>query len=64
MPLSIVRDGKPREVNVPLRADGNFVMPFLAGKYPRYFIFGPMVFMSASQELLYSLAEGPFAAPS
>ncbi len=60
--LSIVRDGKPREVDVPLRADGNFVMPFLAGKYPRYFIFGPMVFMSASQELLYSLAEGPFAA--
>ena len=61
MRLSIIRDGKPREVDAPVRADGNFVMPFLAGKYPRYFICGPMVFMPASQELLHSLADSSFA---
>ena len=60
MRLTIVRDGKPREVDAPVRTDGNFVVPFLAGKYPRYFIYGPMVFMPASQELLHVLTDVSF----
>ncbi len=31
------------------------MIPFLLGKYPRYFIYGPMVFMPASQELTLRL---------
>ena len=30
-------------------------MPFLRGSYPRYFIHGPLVFMGASQKLIYSI---------
>ena len=50
--LTVFRDGKTRELQVPLQADGNFVIPPLLDKYPRYFIYGPMVFMPASRELM------------
>jgi S1-C subfamily serine protease len=58
VPLTIVRDRKASQVQVPVRSDGNFVIPFLRGSYPRYFVCGPMVFMSASQELSGRLAAG------
>jgi S1-C subfamily serine protease len=61
--LTILRDRKPREVEVPLRTDRNLVIPFLLDKYPRYFICGPMVFMPASQELTTRLAASAWAAP-
>ena len=54
--LTIFRDGKTSEVQVPVRPDGNFVMPPLFGKYPRYFIYGPMVLMPASQDFALRLA--------
>ena len=59
--LTIFRDRKPLDVQVPVRPDGNFVMPFLMGKYPRYFIYGPMVFMPASQELMTRWLAGSWA---
>jgi S1-C subfamily serine protease len=54
--LAILRDGKPGEAKVPLRTDGNFLMPPLLGKYPRYFIYGPMVLMPASQDFALRVA--------
>jgi S1-C subfamily serine protease len=48
---TILRDGKTLDVDVPVRPDANLVMPYLMDKYPRYFVFGPMVFSAASQEL-------------
>lgn len=56
VPLTVFRDRKLSEVQVPVRPDGNFVMPFLMEKYPRYFICGPLVFMPASQNLIHGLA--------
>ena len=53
--LTILRDRKTSEVEVPVRADADYVVPFLFGQYPRYFIYGPMVFMPASQELTLRL---------
>jgi S1-C subfamily serine protease len=53
--LTIFREKKSQEVNVPVPPDGNLVVPFLRGKYPRYFICGPMVFMPASQDLVQRL---------
>jgi S1-C subfamily serine protease len=53
--LSIIRDRKSLDVEVPVRADGDYVMPFLLGRYPRYFIYGPVVFMPAYQDLAYRL---------
>ena len=60
--VSVFRDRKTREVNLPVRTDGDLVVPFLMDKYPRYFVCGPMVFMQATQELGYLLASasGPY----
>jgi S1-C subfamily serine protease len=54
--LTIFRDRQTSEVEVPLRTDGNFLMPPLLGKYPRYFIYGPMVLMPASEDFALRLA--------
>ncbi len=49
--LTIFRERKLIDVEAPVPVDGNFVIPFLIEKYPRYFICGPMIFMPASQDL-------------
>lgn len=51
VPLTVLRDGKQMKVDLPLGRERGLVMPFLNGEYPRYFICGPMVFTSATQEL-------------
>jgi S1-C subfamily serine protease len=56
--LTVFRDRKSLDIEVPLRRDPNYVMPYLAGKYPRYFVYGPMVFVPATQELATKLTEG------
>jgi S1-C subfamily serine protease len=49
--LTILRDHKTHEMQVPVRAEGDYVIPYLMGKYPRYFIYGPVIFMPANQDL-------------
>ena len=48
--LTVFRDRKTIEVNAPVRAQIDLVMPPLLGKYPRYFLYGPLVFTQATQE--------------
>jgi S1-C subfamily serine protease len=55
--LTIFRDRKAAEMQVPVPTEGNFVVPPLLDKYPRYFIYGPMVFVPACHELTTALAE-------
>ena len=57
--LTVFRDGKSLDVEVPVSSDRRLVAPFLLGKYPRYFILGPMVFMAASQDLTMRLTASP-----
>ena len=57
--LTVFRDRQTSEVSVPVRTDSNLVVPFLMGKYPRYFIYGPMVFMQATQEQVLTLGMSP-----
>jgi S1-C subfamily serine protease len=54
LPVTLIRDGKPLKSEVPVSADDRMLIPYLKGKYPRYFVFGPLVFMSATQELVYA----------
>ncbi len=54
--MTIFRNRKAIEVDVPVRPDNNLVIPYLTGAYPRYFVCGPMVFSAASQELVVGLA--------
>jgi len=40
----IVRDGKHLQVEIPVTTNRHPVIPPLAGTYPRYFVYGPIVF--------------------
>ncbi len=48
VPLTVVRDGKPITVSVPLIVERPQLVPELYGQYPSYFIYGPLVFSRAS----------------
>lgn len=55
--LSILRDGATFDVDVPVTAQDRLVIPYLHGDYPRYFIYGPLVFSPASQEFMAILGK-------
>lgn len=50
VPLSIVRAGKPQQIQLPVAADYPALIPELNGEYPPYFIYGPLVFSKATLE--------------
>ena len=54
--LSVWRDRKLIDVDLPVRDHKDYVMPPLLDKYPRYFIFGPMVFTQVTQDLARPIA--------
>ncbi len=56
VPMTIIRDGKPMTVSVPLTAGRKLLIPDLNGGYPSYFIYGPIVFSRATSEFLSSLS--------
>jgi S1-C subfamily serine protease len=53
--LTIIRDGKSQVVRVPVSPDRDLLVPSLKDDYPEYFIFGPMVFTSVTQEYVRAL---------
>lgn len=55
--LTILRDGTTFEADVPVPSQDRLVIPYLNGDYPRYFIYGPLVFSPASQEFLAALSK-------
>ena len=74
VPLRVERAGKSVAVDLPVKTDYPALFPDLKGAYPSYFIFGPLVFTSATQELLayvdsskglvpHSRASGPARSP-
>lgn len=56
VPLTVVRDGKSIDVQLPVSAEYPMLMPDLAGEYPPYFVYGPMAFSIAT-----SVYFGPIA---
>jgi hypothetical protein len=50
VPVTLVRDGKTMEVQVPVGGAQKMLMPELDGSYPSFFIYGPIVFSRASAE--------------
>lgn len=50
--LTVIRDGKELEVTMPLISKRDHLVPYLMQAYPRYFIYGPLVFSPATQEFL------------
>ncbi len=55
VPMTVIRDGKPVKLEVPVTYGSDLLIPYLKGSYPRHFIVGPMVFTTPSQELITGL---------
>jgi S1-C subfamily serine protease len=56
VPLTVIRQGKPQEVQVPTMTKLPLVIPSLEGAYPSYFVYGPLVFSPATTELMGGMA--------
>lgn len=54
VPLTVVRGGKPRAVDLPVSPTRPMLMPNLDGAYPSYFVYGPLVFAAATQDFVGS----------
>ncbi|HUY89783.1 MAG TPA: trypsin-like peptidase domain-containing protein [Pirellulales bacterium] len=50
--FTVLRDGETLEIETPVTAEESLAIPYLHGDYPRYFIYGPLVFSPASQEFM------------
>ena len=52
VPLTIVRGGRTQHIQLPVPKRPRLLIDFLAGSYPSYFIYGPLVLSRASLESL------------
>jgi len=52
VPLTVVRAGKSLEVELPVSSQRPMLIPEMAGEYPPYFIYGPLVFTKATGQIL------------
>jgi hypothetical protein len=52
VPLTVVRGGQELKVELPVRTSRPLLVPDLAGAYPSYFVYGPIVFSEATSEFL------------
>ncbi len=59
--LTVIRDGKELELDIPLLREKNALMPDLKDGYPSYFIYGPLVFSVATNDFLMYLQRDLFS---
>jgi len=52
VPLSIVRGGKVLKIELPVSSDHPMLISNLQGSYPDYFIYGPLVFSTATSQFI------------
>jgi S1-C subfamily serine protease len=52
VPLTIVRSGKAQAIELPVRAERPMLIYDLQGGYPPYFVFGPLVFSTATAQFM------------
>jgi S1-C subfamily serine protease len=55
VPLTIMRQGKSLPIDVPAKTKYPMLIEPLRGKYPSYFIYGPLVFSPVTSEFVASL---------
>jgi S1-C subfamily serine protease len=60
VPLTIIRDGQPLQVQLPVVTERSMLIAPKPGLYPSYFIYGPLVFSDVGM----SFANGFFASPA
>lgn len=59
--LKIFRGGQTLDVEVPLEEQGKPLVPYLNGAYPRYFIYGPLVFSPVTREFVQMMGYGYYS---
>jgi len=57
VPLSVIREGKPISVDLPVSPKHPMLVEPLRGTYPRYFVLGPLVFSPVTTEILSGLGD-------
>ena len=55
IPLTVIRGGKEVSVKLPFGPRPEMAIPTLRGTYPSYFVYGPVVFTTATVEFVQSL---------
>jgi S1-C subfamily serine protease len=50
VPLTVVRRGKAQVIDLPVSSKRPMLIESLLGRYPSYFVYGPLVFSSVSRE--------------
>jgi S1-C subfamily serine protease len=55
VPFTVVRDGKTLSIDVPAKNKYPLLIGSLKGKYPSYFIYGPLVFSPVTNEFMSAL---------
>jgi PDZ domain len=55
VPFMVVRQGKSMPIDVPAQTKHPMLIESLKGKYPSYFIYGPLVFSPVTSEFVASL---------
>lgn len=62
--LTIIRDGKELALEVPVRSRRDTLIKGLGGKYPSYFVYGPLVFSPVTAEFtsLFDRQPGAYTA--
>ena len=55
LPMTVFRNGKLLDINLPVRTTRELVIPYLLDAQPRFFIFGPFVFSATTQDYLERL---------
>jgi S1-C subfamily serine protease len=55
LPLTVVRQGKAQNFELPVTSHWPMLIESLQGRYPSYFIYGPLVFSAASREICAAL---------
>ena len=61
VPLTVVRAGKDLPVDLLVSPKHPMVMPDLEGAYPSYFVYGPLVFSTATEQFVSGLLRGDHA---
>jgi len=56
VPLTVVRDGKVMNIELPVNSTRPMLIGSLDGDYPAYFIYGPLVFSSATSDFVDRIA--------
>jgi S1-C subfamily serine protease len=58
VPLTIIRDGTELPIEIPVRSSRPTLFPNLNGRYPSYFIYGPLVFSRVTSDMLVNTMLG------